>query len=301
MPDNLENSQKSVQQSPPNTNEVKPAIRTMKSDVAELLQKNRSSFTQIAGQEIAAHSNVSVATPRPDIKTRLTQWSIRGLFLLFILLAVAGLVSLFISPVPGPDTKPESTRPFFSTEKERDVIASTADKKSLTRVLQNLNSEKGRINTITRAVITLEDGPSSRPLTLTDFFSLLGITPNSLTFLERIQGPIMPFFFHGQDGNRLGIAVRTRDSSRTLRDLILWEPTIANDLRPLFLSEHLQFPAQIEFEGKIFRNIDWRWLPLSQDKDLGVAYAIFSADRLMILTTNQAGMEAVLARLLGNQ
>ena len=302
MPEDPKNSPESKQQ-PASAGhaEIKPAIRTMKTDVEELLQKKRSSFTQIAGQEIAAHPNSPAPAPKPSIKTRLTQWGIRGLFGLFILLALAGIISLFISPVPRQTAKPEKIKLFFAAEKERDAVISSADKKSLARVLQSINSENARAGTITRLAITLEDGPSSRPPTLTDFFALLDIIPNSPTFLERIEGPIMPFFFHNGNGNRFGLATRTRDPARTLRDLILWEPTLANDLRPLFLNEHLQFPAQIAFEDKIFRNIDWRWLPLSQNTDLGLAYAVFSANQLMILTTNQSGMEAVLTRLLGIQ
>lgn len=302
MPNNFQPTETPIE--PPVTDgsdDHKVSIRTMQTDVAEFLQKKKSSFTQIAGQEIAARPTRPQSAPTPDIKTRLIRWGIRGFFLLFSLLAIGGLISLFISPVPRPAPEPEALRPFFATEKERGAAARTADPKSLTRVLDDIYAERGRSNTITRIKIILEDGPIQRPLVLRDFFSLLGIHPRSPTFLERMEGSVMPFFFHARDGNRFGLAARTRDPDRTLRDLILWEPTLADNLRPLFFGERIQSPAQIVFEGRIFRNIDWRWLPLSPDKDLGVAYAVFSADQLMILTTSQAGMETTLTRLLDVQ
>ena len=118
MPEDPKNSPESKQQ-PASAGhaEIKPAIRTMKTDVEELLQKKRSSFTQIAGQEIAAHPNSPAPAPKPSIKTRLTQWGIRGLFGLFILLALAGIISLFISPVPRQTAKPEKIKLFFAAEK----------------------------------------------------------------------------------------------------------------------------------------------------------------------------------------
>ncbi|MBI2122237.1 MAG: hypothetical protein HYT98_03875 [Candidatus Sungbacteria bacterium] len=303
MPENPENSPDPKQRpSLAGAVETKPAIRTMRTDVAELLQKKKSSFAQIAGQEIAAHSDIPLKPPRPGIKIILTKWAIRGLFALFILLATAGVISLFISPASEYEKKSDAPRPYFSTEKERGVSASTADKNSLGRALRSIYGEGGRTKTITRTAITLQDGPISRSLTLHDFFPLMELAPPSPAFLERIEGPLMVFFYHmGPEENRLGFATRTRDPARTLRDLILWEPTLVQDVRPIFFNERLQFPAEPTFENKLFRNIDWRWLPLSQNSDLGLAYSVFTAKDLMIITTSRAEMEAVLTRLLDAQ
>jgi hypothetical protein len=51
------------------------------------------------------------------------------------------------------------------------------------------------------------------------------------------------------------------------------------------------------FEDRTYRNIDWRYLKLSQAKDLGIGYGVFPASNVLIFTTGKEGAETTINRL----
>jgi hypothetical protein len=116
------------------------------------------------------------------------------------------------------------------------------------------------------------------------------------SFLKRLDPPFMTYVLASSDGTRLGLGVHTKDTNRTLRDMLDWEPKMMEDLRPLFFDKNIT-PVDLIFEGRSYRNIDWRYLKLSADTDIGIGYAVFPANNVLIITTSKGLMETVINRL----
>ena len=134
----------------------------------------------------------------------------------------------------------------------------------------------------------------------------------------------MPFLYHGGGETHLGIAVKTRDTARTFRDLLLWESSLAVDLLPLFNGLNVK-PTDALFEDRTYRNIDWRFLRLSTietpsvesgttttssdlplaelgpKKDIGLGHAVFPARNIAVVTTSKEAMETVIGRLFDSR
>lgn len=312
-PQQQENNQPPLQDRVENR---EPAIRTMKSDVAEYLQKSKPSLAQIVGLEAKGGGSVP---PQPRKKL---YRALGGA--LAAILVISG-AALFIwqrasAPVPAPvDTTPKEPAPLFAVEKSRTIVADTANRPLFLRLMDEALREGGRDGTITRIVLKLRDGPQERFATLNDFFALYRIEPPPNTF-RQVEGAVMPFLHHGGGETRLSIAVKTRDTARIFRDLLLWESSLAVDLLPLFSEQNIG-PSSAFFEDKTYRNIDWRFLRLVPhatpsvgngttttssavlikdagfEKDIGIGHTVFPARNVAVITTSKKTMEAVIDRL----
>ena len=64
----------------------------------------------------------------------------------------------------------------------------------------------------------------------------------------------------------------------------------------LFFGDEIK-PLTSNFEDRTYRNIDWRYIKLSQEKDVGFGYTVFSAGNILVVTTSKAAMEEAINRL----
>ena len=81
-----------------------------------------------------------------------------------------------------------------------------------------------------------------------------------------------------------------------LRDFIQWEPLLPIAFRPFFFDEKPE-GLIAPFQDRSYRNIDWRYIKLSEEEDLGIGYAIFPAKNLLVVATSKETMEIVINRL----
>ncbi len=78
--------------------------------------------------------------------------------------------------------------------------------------------------------------------------------------------------------------------------MLSWEPGLLRTFTPFFFDEKVN-SVIAPFEDRTYRNIDWRYLKLSQDKDLGIAHAVFPAGNILIITMSKEAMETTINRL----
>lgn len=290
--------------------EQKSAIRTMKSDLEELTQRTKRPPELAAAEEIVKKSQayklaIETENYRPSF-TKNHGWPNRKILLLtvgsIILLTVVG-VSFYILPKGGSGT-PASPTPtpaalplpqLFATETSETITIKTDDSAGLLRSLQELTKKEEREGTIKRVAVKISGEPRERLLGLTDFFETLKIEPPS-RFVEHLETQMMIFVFYGSEGGRVGFAVKTKDINRALRDLFIWEPALISSLESLFFDRERDL-TEGEFEDRIYRNIDWRFLKVSSREDLGIAYTVFPANNILVLTTSRGALEMVINRL----
>lgn len=292
MPDQPQNSQSSPT-APEEATPRKVAIRTMKSDVAELFKTTKPSLMGLIGQEASA-KNFAKKEERGDSKKIYFYSAV--LLVIFIFLGVgAYLLSLKKEPEPIREIKLVPPAPLFATETSRTISIRIDNRAQFLQLVEDSMQEIEREGTIKRLTIKLQNESGERFASVKDFLNFYRINPPA-GLLEGLNDNVMFFIYHGSGGNRIGLAVGTRDANRTWRDLIFWESSLLSDLQPLFFTEKPEIVIA-PFEDRTYRNVDWRFLKLSQEKDLGIGYTTFNAGNILILTTGKEAMETAINRL----
>ena len=276
-----------------------PAIRTMKTDVDELFKTSRPSLGAMisTSQENIAMADEGRPSKLPVILTVV-------LLGIAILGGGAFFVNKFLSPSALSGQKTSATpavqkipapAPLFATETSRTITVKMTDRAGFVRLMADSMQEKEREGTMKRMVIKVQDGPQERFATLADFFDLWRILPPA-SLASQFNGPAMFFISYEKNGARLGFAARTSAPDRTLGDMLSWESGLFSAFAPLFFDEK---PAATlaPFEDRTYRNIDWRFMKLSQSQDLGIGYTIFPVGNVLVFTTSKSAMETVINRL----
>lgn len=276
----------------------------MKSDLEELLRTTKPTIGQLVTPQPSGEPEQPAATSK---------------LLRFILIGIAAVIVIsggifaflrFSAHAPQPDQTPGPTpasarltppAPFFAVESSRTISVEGADRPLFFRLLQDSLQELEREKTVKRIVVKIRETTGERFATPADFLRFLSATPPPL-FLNQLDRTLMLFVFYEKSGPRIGFAAQTTDSGRTLSALFAWENTILSSLRPLFFNEELPgLTEEFIFEDRVYRNIDWRYLKLSQEKDLGVGYTIFPANNLLVVTMSKGLMETAINRLYDAQ
>ena len=269
------------------------AIRTMKSDVERLFKTTPPSVAQMIS--ITEPSTPAMKRERKVIERYVTL----GIFIL-ILVVIGGGVFYFRAVLFAPQetlliTKAPPPAPFFATEASRTIAVPLTDRQQFLGLMTDTMKEFEREGTIKRILMRFTDTPKERFATMAEFLQLYHIKPLD-DLIARIDRPFMAFVHSTSEGTRFGMATYTNDQERTLRDMIEWEPKMITDVAPLFFGKAVT-PVTIGFEDRSFRNIDWRYLKLSSTSDIGIGYAIFPAQHLLIITTSKGLMETAINRL----
>lgn len=280
----------------------KPTIRTMKSDAEELMKTEKPSLIKIAAQ---ARRPIVPGAPVQQRKIPLVM--IGAVIAGLILIGGGGFTVFYayrsrVVPAKSPNDilTPDQTRiappaPYFATETSRTITVKKTDRAEFARLMQDTWHEKEREGTVKRIIIKVQDGPMERFATLADFFELWRIAPPQ-ELVDQASGALMAFMYAGPGGNRLGFAVRTDEPERAFAHMLRWEPSLLSQATPLFFDERAGSILS-SFEDRTWRNIDWRYMKLSQDKDLGIGYLVFPVGDLFVFTTSKEAMEAAINRL----
>lgn len=200
-------------------------------------------------------------------------------------------------PVPAPVPPPQ---PLFQTDASRTITIPDNDRSVFIKLVTDTLQEPERPGTIRRILIKLQKGQNEHYASITEFFDLWRITPRQ-NFLQNIDPVFMFFVYYGSDGPTMGFATKTRDPNRTLGDIFFWEQSLISDLTPFFFQAQIKQPDPPLFEDRTSFNTDWRYIKLSSQKDLGIGYMIFQANRLVVFTTGKTAMESIIKRFYGTQ
>ncbi len=276
--------------SPKSNKDKTPAIRTMKSDIEEMFKTSKSSLIKIVGQEMTE------ARGTIEKKEAKKYYMLIGGCLAALALLAGGAYLLFSGETPKDvPAKLITPAPFFATETSRTVGVKIQDRAQFIRLLEDSMREREREGTVKRIIIKVQEGQNERFASMTDFFGFWRIAPPK-NLLAQIEPPLMVFIYYGKDGSRLGLAAKVRDLDRAFGEMLWWESSLLRDLQPLFFNESPETILAL-FEDRTYRNIDWRYLKLSQNLDFGIGHAVFPARNMLILTTSKETMETVISRL----
>jgi|SRR3989344_1176624 len=281
----------------PGGGDKKSIVRTMKGDVEEMFKKTKPSFLKIISQETARSSSRSISSSFPQKAHPLR----RILVIVFSILFLAGVGGggfLFWKSRQGelaPTQRIAPPNPFFASESSRTINGDVSKPNEFLQLLNEREDERG--GTIKRVLVKLEESAGERFATFPDLVNLLNLAPPK-TLLTKTTLPVNIYFHYQKDSGeaRFGFATRVGDQDRTWADMLGWESSILGDLRQVILKEKLQINI-LPFEDRTFRNIDWRYQKLSQEKDIGIAYTIFPAKNLLVLTSSKEMMETIINRL----
>ena len=278
------------QVSPPQTN---PAIRTMKSDLDRLFKTTPPSIAQMVTRPGSVNPLVKKAHRSAGV------YVILGVIVTLLIAIGTGVYyfwdTIFPAPEPIEIIKAVPPTPFFATESSRTIDISPTDRQQFIKLMIDSMKEFERNGTMKRILIKLSDASGEHFITPSDFFNFYQITPPA-SLVKRLGANIMVVVYTAASGTRLGLAMHTNDANRTLRDMLDWESSMLNDIKPLFFGVQLA-PISLTFEDRSYHNIDWRYLKLSSDTDIGIGYSVFPAKNLLIITTSKEFTETVIDRL----
>lgn len=304
-----------------------PAVRTMSSDIDELLKTSRPTVSQMITKE--ALSAMPVERQLPEMP----QTKRRGMGLIVITIGIlmiggligggvwyflpttqtssgvgtstgsigAGAPQTPITPVQIPPSPP-----LFNTDASRTITIPDNDRSVFLKLVTDTLHEPERPGTIKRILVKLQparpdgNGQNEHYASIHEFFDLWHIAPPQ-NFLQHIDPVFIFFVYYGSDGPTIGFATKTRDPNRTLSDIFFWEQSLIGDLAPFLFQEQIKQPDSPLFEDRTSSNTDWRYIKLSSQKDLGIGYMIFQANRLVVFTTGKAPMESIIKRFYGTQ
>lgn len=292
MPDPAQKPLQDETASPDKKTIKQSSVRTMKSDIEELFKNTKPSLVQILSKE------VSTSVPRASAEktsVRAKIYFMRAAFALTVSFLFVFAYIIFFGR-EGEVSLPKIVAPsaYFATESSRTLAVREKDRQLFLRLMSDSAREHERQGTAKRIIIKTEgeDGKFART---SDFFQFYRIVPpGELPLL--LESHIMPFFFYTSQGTRFGFAVRVQDPDRVLRDFIQWESLLPTVFREFFFDEKPE-KSVAPFEDRAYRNIDWRYIKLSQEKDLGLGYTIFPAKNVLVVATSKETMETIINRL----
>ena len=292
------------------------SVRTMRSDMEGLMQSSggaKPSLMQSIRRRGTPQIPQQPGTASGGLRILLRVVALLIVAAIMLLGALAALPQVFpnsflslrnkipglsvYAPTPASPAHPAATAPnFFSTETTQDIVASLDSRAIFFELMDHAIKGGERQGTMKRLLITTTAADSSdRFMTMQDVFDFYRISAPP-PVLQQADGVAFFFAYFARDGGRFGAATRVFDSEVTLAAMGAWESRIADDLTPLLFGEPAT-ATSTTFRQMTFRNIDWRFLPLSQTRDIGIAYGIFPARNYLILTTSSEAMEATINRL----
>lgn len=282
------------QVNPPQTS---PAIRTMKSDLDRLFQTTPPSIAQMIIKPGSINPLVKKAHKNAAI------YVVLGIMLVLLIIVAAGAYYfsdiLFPAPQPVERIKAATPAPLFATESSRTIEVPPSNRQQFIKLMADAMKEFERNGTMKHVLIKLSDAAGEHFITPSDFFNFYQITPPA-TLIKRLGTNLMIVVYTAASGTRIGLAVKTNDINRTLRNMLDWEPSMLNDIKPLFFGAQI-VPISTTFEDRSYHNIDWRYLKLSPDTDIGIGYGVFPAKNVLIITTSKESAETIIDRLFNTR
>lgn len=294
MPDPSTNPPQKETNAPDEKTEKRSSVRTMKSDIETLFKNTKPSLVQILSKEVSLSSS---RIPQ-EKKIKNIPLFIARIALPATVLLVAILASILLlgQREEMPPKKLAVPMAYFATESSRTIIIREKDRPLLLRLISDSLREFERSGTIKRIVIKIQKNGGEEVFAKTsDFFGFYRIIPPG-ELPSLLESHIMPFFFYTNRGARFGFAARIQNPDRVLRDFIQWEPSLSAAFRPFFFDKKIE-ESVAPFEDRAYRNIDWRYIKLSQEEDLGIGYVIFPAKNLLVVATSKETVETVINRL----
>lgn len=286
-------------QSPSEPAKREPAIRTMKSDMAEYLKTTKPSLVSILARQAEAdearQSQQNGGPKKSELKAAL------AIFLTLVSLAAGFLGYLYLKREKPPTTKrPEATPAALMFYEKSSEVLINENRREFTQALNEKAKATTAAGTFHRLTLRLRNKEGTDPVIgIRQFFELADAKPPE-GFLDTIVEPPQLFIYRQGDGPRLSILLKSDDLERALESMRRWESALPTSFAFAFFGEGL--PVTLEpFSSRTYKNIDFRYLKMEADRDRGAGYLAFPAKRLIIIATSEEAIRLTINRLFENR
>ncbi len=283
------------------------SLHTLKDDLQQAVRVQKMSLVRAVALEGDKKRPREESSDEPVARKR----SGVGMLIVLgiILLAGSGFLGAFLlAPRATVPTPSQSTSILFAENTVTlpiDTLSSSELKRMVAQAQQGLNAQLGSITRIVPAITAnastydASGNPIGRPATFEEFMSALGT--RAPPDLVRALGDTFFFGIHVVDKNAPVFVIPVLSYQRAFADMLAWEPTMDDDLQPVFTAVPDQtinangLPEQRRFSDLVMRNYDVR--ALKDDAGHVVLYYSFPTQNLLVIGQSTYSFDEILARL----
>lgn len=295
--------------------ELKSSLRTYESDIAKAIRDKKASVVSIRAaeqrkrrQEPAEKTKSGQATKRELFKN--WNWKKIFIFLLIVLLVLAGLTAIFLGKVEK--TKEErqfeedvvSLEEFFLIEEQFEIAIDNLGSQALrTSIVNELGATVAALGQIEHVYFTEKTALGKRLISFTDFMEAIDATiPAELA--RNIDDKFM-LGVHSFDGNQPFLVIKTDSYGNAFSGMLAWEQDIERDLKEIFIKPNQKTIEEAtttgavlnlrrKFTDRVIVNRDTRLI--EENGETLLLYSFVSTDTIVI-TTNENTLKEIIRRL----
>lgn len=284
------------------------AIRTFRSDLAEVVKKNKISIDKafLAEQKKEGNSSLmSFGDKKINYKTKKNLFF--SFFSLFLVFAGVFAVYWVYSNKPTPLVKVDEVevKTFIYPEYQREIFVDSESIIKLTDTIRNeLKNSSLPIGSVLHLFLTKKHTDQKNitgksVLETEELFALINsrVSSNFVRFLEK---DFMYGFYSSLDIYPF-LIFKTNSFDHSFPEMLAWEKNLMEDLRPLLVEDNPSIStidlrnSVFEFKDVVLNNIDARAV-LDERGEIIFVYSFVDANTLVI-TTNKNVLKEIVSRL----
>lgn len=256
-----------------------PALRTLKTDTAEFVEKRGVSLVDIAAEEA---KKGGLRSEERNNKVLFKKISLTAIVIVVVIAIGFGGYWFFTKNQQEEQSVQLLARPILAADDQIEVSVDLEEPQKFLNNLQNAIQSQIRPNHLLNVFVALDSG---------EFLKTIGTNPPPEFSYSLDSKFMLAKFYLAKDWPVLIFKIRDYDSA--FAGIIKWERYIAADLQGLFLSSNLNNTNNF-FEDKVVQNHDTRIL---NDKD-GNSVLIYSFinRNYLVITTNEEPLKEIFRR-----
>lgn len=284
------------------------AIRTFKSDLANIIKKNKISVDKVflTEQKKGGYSSLfSLGEKGISPKTK------KNLFFIFfsLFLVLAGIFSVFWvyynKPVPWVKVDEVEVKAYVYSEYQREIFIDSESVIKLTNTIKTeLKNSTLPLGSILHFYLTKENKNQKniigkRVLQTKELLSLLN-SRVSENFLRYLENDFMYGFYSSMDIYPF-LIFKIKSFDHSFPEMLAWEKNLVEDLRPLFVEENPAIPTTelrnsvFSFKDIVLNNLEARAV-LDQEGKIVFVYS-FVDEKTLVIATNKNILNEIVNRL----
>jgi hypothetical protein len=282
-------------------------LRTLKDDLQSIVREQKISLVRaVSLEEDKKRGQEHLAPEQEENRTRRSKRTFGILFAacIFLILGAGALFGVFyVAQQQAATPVPPQSSILFAEQTVTFSLDNQTAQNLKNELAQARTKQLGSLGSIARVVPTIQSTSTNGtaqevPATLAQFFSALGMNPPAE--LMTAIGPQFFFGFHVVDTNAPLFVIPVTSYDHAFAGMLAWEPTMDQDLSPVFtsVSPTIQvngLPEQRTFEDEVLRNYDVR--ELTDDQGNVVLYYSFPTPNILVIAQSPYSFTEILSRL----
>ncbi|MBI2097095.1 MAG: hypothetical protein HYT40_03035 [Candidatus Sungbacteria bacterium] len=280
-----------------NIKQSEPSIRTMKSDVSEFLANTKPSLIKMLSTQIEEER-----MNRPTRRNFASDYAGKIGAAIAVLVAIGVLAAggyaafRFFQKTPSQRGNVLVPQPFFRTELSDTVAIPEIRNGALEPILKERAAITDPGAVMKRLIAMTENADGTvRAISANEFLVTAGISASTV-LTKTFYGPAMPLYFKSNRGVRFAVLLQTSDADRARSELLHDETNLAFKWSVIFLNQTPEIKI-LPYEDRIYRNINYRIIPLEPVNDLQLVYGIFPAKNYLIVAASEETFQVIVNRL----